>query len=516
MSITTARPNTLDAWLKRLESVRLSVPQEVKEDVRRALANGNKTVPEIAEVALQSPILSLVLLRESNRSQLGRENPAVSLEVALSRLGLGPAEYLLSALPSEAKEKYSPALSQLLLISEHAMAQANGLFGNTLARLRQEVRLSTLLFLAPVWPLAQAYPELWEEWEQRVLGNNEPAIAVEQELLGVPLLDLCLTLAERWSLPAWVVDGYRLLVKDRRRLVKALHIAHNDAHPLQQQQRLDEDLPLRRWLTQPGNTILLANGLAVAAHQSWSNPHILRWQRLVGLYMHESLDHIQQVTHQAAAQHARQQFIPGLWHPAEALIWPWDARRLHSNRKAAPDTQSAATNNQTTGDGLDAWRRYCAELVKTPSSFSNGIQLTACARDALAATGLPRLLLLTPDADQTVLMAQGIHGLPEAAKGLQLPINNHPLLRKLMSDPAQLRITPENSAQFRPHLPGNLQALFPHSHMVLRSMGNKGRVSMLAIIDNGGEPFSERDQQAINKTVTCIERGVTSYAQRLT
>ncbi len=90
MSITTARPNTLDAWLKRLESVRLSVPQEVKEDVRRALANGNKTVPEIAEVALQSPILSLVLLRESNRSQLGRENPAVSLEVALSRLGWVP------------------------------------------------------------------------------------------------------------------------------------------------------------------------------------------------------------------------------------------------------------------------------------------------------------------------------------------------------------------------------------------------------------------------------------------
>ncbi|GGL98774.1 HDOD domain-containing protein [Pseudomonas asuensis] len=515
MSATTARPNTLDAWLKKLESVRLSIPTEVKEDVRRALANGNKTIPEIAEAALQSPILSLVLLRESNRSQLGRENPAVSLEVALNRLGLGPAEYLLSALPSESKEKYSPALSQLLLISEHAMAQANGLFGNTLARLRQEVRLSTLLFLAPVWPLVQAYPELWEEWEQRVLGNNEPAIKVEQELLGVPLLDLCLTLAERWSLPAWVVDGYRLLVKDRRRLVKALHIAHNDAHPLQQQQRLDEDLPLRRWLTQPGNTILLANGLAVASHQSWSNPHILRWQRLVGLYMHESLDHTQQITHQAAAQHARQQFIPGLWHPAEALIWPWNARRLRPNQKTTPDTE-AANKRQPADDGLNAWRRHCAELVKTPTPFTNGIQLTACARDALAACGLSRLILLTLDADQALLISQGIHGLPEAAKGLQLPINNHPLLRKLMSDPAQLRITPENSAQFRPHLPGNLQALFPHSHMVLRSIGSKGRVSMLVIIDKGGEPFSEQDQQAINKTVTCIERGVASYAQRLT
>jgi hypothetical protein len=304
------------------------------------------------------------------------------------------------------------------------------------------------------------------------------------------------------------------LVKDRRRLVKALHIAHNDAHPLQQQQRLDEDLPLRRWLTQPGNTILLANGLAVASHQSWSNPHILRWQRLVGLYMHESLDHTQQITHQAAAQHARQQFMPGLWHPAEALIWPWNARRLRPNQKTTSDTEAA--NKRQPDDGLNAWRRHCAELVKTPTPFTNGIQLTACARDALAACGLSRLILLTPDADQALLISQGIHGLPEAAKGLQLPINHHPLLRKLMSDPAQLRITPENSAQFRPHLPGNLQALFPHSHMVLRSIGSKGRVSMLVIIDKGGEPFSEQDQQAINKTVTCIERGVASYAQRLT
>jgi HD-like signal output (HDOD) protein len=517
MSTTTARPNSLDAWLKKLETVRLSIPLDVKDDVRRALSNGNKTVPEIAEAALQSPTLTLMLLRESNRSQLGRENPAVNLEVALSRLGIGPAEYLLSALPSEAKEKHSPALSQLLLISEHAMAQANGLFGNALARLRQEVRLSALLFLAPVWPLVQLYPELWDEWEQRVLGNSEPALQVERELLGVPLLDLCLAMAERWGLPTWIVEGYRLLVKDRRRLVKALHIAHDDSHPLQQQHRLDEDLPLRRWLTQPGNTILMANGLAMAAHQSWSNAHIFRWQRLIGLYMQEPLDHVQQITHQAAVQNARQQAAPGLWHPAEALIWPWDTRRLRPNK-----TQQAATNTGTqvgatpspANDGLDAWRRYCAELLQAPSLFTNGIQLTACAKDALVASGLSRLMLLTPDATQAQLMVQSTHGLPEAAKGVQLSIANYPLLRKLMSDPAQLRITPENSTQFRAHLPGNLQALFPHSHMVLRSLGTKGRVSMLLIIDQSGEPLSERDQQALNKTATCIERGLANYAQR--
>src|SRR5690606_36140377 len=147
------------------------------------------------------------------------------------------------------------SLQQVQLVCLHAMQQADGVFGVPLARLAGEIQLASLLFLAPLCPLAQAYPDLLDRWARRVVMNREPAAKVEQELFGVALRSLCQALAERWRLPQWIELGYRLLGRDRRRLVQALHIAHDDSHPLHQQQMLDQEPTLRRWLTQPANTI---------------------------------------------------------------------------------------------------------------------------------------------------------------------------------------------------------------------------------------------------------------------
>ena len=74
-----------------------------------------------------------------------------------------------------------------------------------------------------------------------MLCEGEPGLAVERELLGVPLLKFCLQLAEQWRLPSWIIHCYQLLLNDRRLLVKALHIARDNEHPLHQQQILDAD-----------------------------------------------------------------------------------------------------------------------------------------------------------------------------------------------------------------------------------------------------------------------------------
>ena len=106
-------------------------------------------------------------------------------------------------------------LGQMLLISQHAMQQASGLFGARLARLWQEIHWGSLLTMAPVWALANARPQLLEQWQQRLV-QGEPTLRVERELLGMRLLPICLALAERWRLPQWVIQGYRLLACDRR------------------------------------------------------------------------------------------------------------------------------------------------------------------------------------------------------------------------------------------------------------------------------------------------------------
>ncbi|HLA30782.1 MAG TPA: histidine kinase, partial [Pseudomonas sp.] len=356
--------------------------------------------------------------------------------------------------------------------------------------------------LAPIWTLLAAHPELFEIWEQRVLLKGEAAIKVEQELLGVPLLRLCLALSEQWQLPEWISQGYRLLVNDRRLLVKALHIARNNEHPLQQQHCLDADSHLRRWLTHPGNSILLANGLALSAHYAWNGQHSLRWQRLTGLFMQLPLDGLQQALHQHAVSSARQHAHADLWHPAEALLWPWDARHLR-----APDAPKQPPV-------VNAWRQQCAQLLAQPSPFSNVLQLTDCANQALQASGMQRVLILLADRNHTRLQAQQQSGLEQTAARLSLDPQHSQVLRRLLSAPTQLRLTPANIAQFSALLPGTLKTLFPSEHLLLRSLASNNRVVMLILADQNGRALNEASVQAFGKTVQCIERALASFAQR--
>ncbi|HBP0135120.1 TPA: histidine kinase, partial [Pseudomonas aeruginosa] len=271
------------------------------------------------------------------------------------------------------------------------------------------------------------------------------------------------------------------------------------------QQQLDAQPDLARWLTQPANCTLLANGLAIAAHQSWDGPHMLRWQRLTGLYLGQPLTEVQQQVHMLAAQSARLHARPPLWHPAVALIWPWQASRWRA--EAAPPPPPSA-------EALAEWRQHCAELLREPSPFSNVVQLTACARDALRACGLQRMLLLVADRTQVHVLAQQSAGLEPGQEKLQLEIASSPLLKKLFQQPALLRIGPNNQDQLLPALGEPLRQLFPGPHLLLRSLGNGSRVVMLVLADLGGQPFSDLHAQAFAKTAQCTERAIQQFGRQ--
>ncbi|TWC41333.1 HDOD domain-containing protein [Pseudomonas sp. SJZ079] len=496
-------PRSLDAWLNQLGNQLLPVPAENLLLVRRAVSDSRRSLRDITELMQSSPALALSVLREANRKSNGLNQSSVSLESALGRLGLQRIEELLNRQPSMPASEIPQALRQIQLISQHAAQQANGLFAGRLARLWQEIHWGSLLFLAPIWALLTAHPELFELWEQRVLVKGEPATKVEHDVLGVPLLKLCLALAEHWRLPEWIIQGYRLLLNDRHLLAQALHIARRHPQPLHQQQFLDADNSLRRWLTQPANSILLANLLALSAHNVWSTPHSLRWQRLTGLYLQLPLDALQQQVHQFAAQSARQHPDRDLWHPAEALLWPWDARHLQ-----APSTPPAKAPQ------VSEWRQHCMQLLAQPSVFNNVAALTACASQALQACGMQRVLLLLADRTHSRLLAQQQIGLDQSAAGLKLDPQHSQVLRRLLSEPGQLRLTPGNIAQFSALLPGALKALFPSEHLLIRSLASHGRVMMIALADQTGAPINETSLHAFGKTVQCIERALSSFAKR--
>ncbi|UVL09590.1 HDOD domain-containing protein [Pseudomonas rhodesiae] len=501
----TAKPASLPDWIKRLDEVRLPVPQTSHDRVCKAIRDNRSSLRDIAELMQNSPALVLSVMREANSHTHGSlAEPAENLEVALNRLGLKRAEELLARLPSVPAQDIPVALRQLLLVSQHASQQANGLFGSRLARLWQDIHWGSLLFLSPLWPMAVAYPKLLEEWELRVIHKGESARVVEQQLFGVRLLDLCIGLTEAWHLPMWVSQGYTLLLNEQRMLVKALRIAR-DEDPLHQQQLLDAAPHLRRWLNQPANTVLLANGLAMSAQESWTCPHTQRWQFLTALYLQQPLAEVQQQVHQQAVTSARTTLMPDLWHPALSLIWPWHVQKIHRGLLPAPPP---------TTEALAVWRSRCTELLMEPSRFANAMHLTTCAKEALVASGMQRVMLLMTDRAQSTLRVHQVDGLPKDAANLSLDVVHSTMLQRLLEKSAQVRFTPDNHAQFSALLPPILRRLFNGEHLLLRSLSCNGKVVMLMVADQGGGPFSETTVQAFGKTAQCIEKALHCFTNR--
>lgn len=502
---TNSTPATLQDWVKRLDSVILPVPLASHDRVSRALNNSRSSLREIADLIQGSPALALSVIREANRHvSSSLTEPCENLEVAISRLGLKRTAQLLARLPAVPQNEIPPALRKLQMISQHASQQANGFFASRLARLWQDIHWGSLLFLAPLWPLALSDPQRLEDWERRVIHNGEAAHKVEKELFGVHLLELCQTLVELWRLPYWVAQGYRLLISEQRELAKVLLIARDADHPLRQQNRLDDDPTLRRWLNQPANTVLLANGLALSAQCSWVSPHTLRWQYLTSLYLQIPMDDVQQQQHQQAAQSARNHAMPDIWHPAEALLWPWGSADAQRDRSPAGPT----------AEDLAQWRKHCAQLLTEPSPFSNALHLTTCARDALAACGLRRAVLLMADRSHSQLRAHQTLGLGQDAAALNLVVSQSSILQRLLAQPAQLRLTPANHGQFSAHLPATLRSLFSGQHLLLRSLAINGKVLMVLVADQGGGDFSDITVQAFGKTAQCIEKALHSFSHR--
>ena len=499
-------PRTLQAWIKLLNSIRLPVPRLAHERVSVAINDSRRSLREIAERMQGSPALVLSVIREANMAASNElVEPAESLEIAINRLGLQRTAELLRSLPALEPEEIPVALRQLQMISQHASQQANGLFAARLARLWQEIHWGSLLFLSPLWPLAISHPKLLEEWELRVIHKGEPVAKVELELFGIRLLELCQAMAENWRLPLWIIQGYRLLQNERRQLVKVMHIARHRELGLQQQQELDNDPDLRRWLNQPSNTILLANGLALSAQQAWDTPHNTRWQYLTCLYLQMPLGDLQQKVHQQAVQSAHDHAEPGIWHPATALLWPWNERRVHKGLQPAapPSTQD-----------LTRWRKFCTDLLADPSHFNNAMELTSWGRDALVACGMQRVMMLTTDKAMSQLRVHQIAGLPAPSAQLTLTIDHSTLMQRLTRQAGQLRINLENHDRHWSTLPASLRTLFRGDNLLVRSLVSNGRVTMVLLADQGGVPFSEVTVHAFDKTAQCIERALTTFSNR--
>ncbi|MCJ8170258.1 HDOD domain-containing protein [Atopomonas sediminilitoris] len=526
-------PKTVKGWVDLLDRAPIPVAASELKAAREIVASDRLSLRDIAERLQQFPPMVLQVMRAANRGR-AVDNRAESLEVAINRLGLGKVEQLIKAMPSKEPEQLPRGLRQTLIISQHASTQANGLFAQRLARLWTEIHWGSLLFLAPCWALCSVAPELYEQWEKRVLRQGESEAKVEKELLGIRLTEMAAKLSEHWGLPEWIARSYELLGQERRFLVKALHVARTCETPQQQLQKLDAEQELAIWLTQPANTVLLANALAVAAHNRWGSVHTLRWQQLTALYLREPLGQVQGLIHQLAAKSARQLPSSAHWHPAQALLWPWDEVRFKPEPKtelkpepkaeakpaaarpadpARENAEKAAARAQLAKQ-LPQWKTLIAQLQQSPSPFNSVLQLTQCARDTAVTCGMQRVLLLLPNRERSFMVAQQSHGFAQPLSNLKLEIQPSPLLRKLMAEPALLHIDSSNYNRYSAHIPGQLKPLFDGQHLLLRSLSQGEKVVMLLIADAGGNAIDDMQVQAFTRTAQALEKGLQIYTKR--
>lgn len=497
MTLLSAVPRRLQDWVQQLDTIPLPIADAALTQALHTLTSPSLSLREMAEQLHDSLPQALVLLRHANKSHL---EPCATLEVAIRRLGINHCCELLRQQTHVPEAELPKAYRQCVLVSQHAAQQALGLFGARLGRLQQEVFWATALFLAPLWAMALAQPERMQHWEDRVLAKGQRPEKIELELFGAPLIAICQAIAEHWQLPDWIIQGYKLLHVDLKLLAKAVHIARDNFDPLEQQQRLDADRPLRRWFTQPANSILLANVIAVASHVSWDSARTQRWLGLTALYLQAPKDALYAKVHSNAADSARRNPPNGLWHPAYALLWPPHTPHLRPIRNKPP-----------TAEHLNAWRKHCSELIRTPSPFSNAVQLTACARDALEACGISRMLLLVADRHHSHLQAQQIIGLPKECLRLSLNLEGNVSLTPWLTQARRLEIKGK-----APKLPDAIKNLLCREYGIIHSVACNGRVMLLILADQGDNAMHPTAVMAVDKTIACISRALENFISRKT
>ena len=142
------------------------------------------------------------------------------------------------------------------------------------------------------------------------------------------------------------------------------------------------------------------------------------------------------------------------------------------------------------------------------------MHLTLCAREALQACGMRRIILLMADKTSSILRPFQLLGVPKTAFDMTLNVRDSTGLQRFMAQPTHVRLTPENNAVISAALPDELRSLFPGEHLLVRSLSNNGRVVMMVLADQDGGPFSETSVQAFGKTAQCIEKALNTFTTR--
>lgn len=509
---------------KTLSRDLLPVSASQRSQLLSMLANEQLSLAEFSARLHESPAAALQLCRAAGDIARKRDIDVLTLEQACNLLGTQRIRQAIEALPLTEDAQLPAACRQMLLISQHALFQSQGLFAQRMARVWPELALASLLFLAPCWLLARRHPAIFDHWDSHnLLPRIDDGSGPGHD--GQWLLQLSRQLAEEWWLSPWITRGLKTLAEHRRQMVRALRIAHDSAHPRQQQLALDNDRQLYRWLVQPANAPLIANGIALGALHTWQGHQTLRWQQLAALYLGSALEDICSLNHQQAVSLCQRRYPEGssdLWLPAAALPWP-DGGRLPQQQPQAtrsPDTPAPGKTGKPATPAADldvqCWRNACQQLLNSPQGFHNLQALLGCATEALQqGLGLPAHWIALYNAGKEQLLVVAAHGQPAASRVIGQSFacsRNTQWYRWLSENPVAL-IESASRPELGALLPGPLKLLLgEHRHCLLPLWKDQQLIGMIACDLQSLDPRQRQQRLTpLRKTAECLQKALIAF-----
>ncbi len=515
------KPPSLKQWLAQLENLReLPLLPETPARVLDAINRPNSTADSVAQIIRQDPVLCLHLFDSANRIVSKSGNEIKHLPHLLSLLGLPNVGQQVRTAPvlNETQVQQNPGYTEALTQS-HLCAEIACRLMPLKGISADEAWFPALLLQAPLWSLWHHEPERMTQ--RQVLLNQTPqrAAEIDELTLGMPLATLVASLLPHWALPHSGRHIWHMEAPLTRLSLAHIH-RRTTAALLSQYPQQESTLQSTDWLLL--NCQLAANQFCL----SWFHRHSWRAHKLLAFSLHQPLDKIIYLIHQAASHCAW--LGPQQLHPASRLLMNWIQpqqvqkqefqNQPHPSQQQDRETPSLPAEPTKHSSNQVLLQANLTRLDERGADFANLNQLLGVVVNTLSeGVGLKQVTLLTLNRNRDILQSHFSTGIePDSPlRHLRLPLDKQTrqgVIGQLLEQNKSLMITSKNRKAALNALPNLLAEQLPEDNIALMPLLHRDHP--IGLLLAASPQFTQTDYQLFKRCCQTANKAISNFAQK--
>ena len=375
--MTQSKPKGLKFWCNKISHSALPVLASTLKTLKKIPRADSIPYSRLVKGVEVDPVLCWHLIRAANKRMKNATVDIESLQVSISMIGLDRFWKTVDSAPmlkpnpkSQFQLTYLRELTFSILAAQFAynwattfqLSNPKGVYWNT------------LLARSPIWAMwFVAYPEMLK-WQQQTRTEKRSKKAVELEIFGCRLEEICFGVAKLWKLPNTCYECWHPKSLPSPKDLVALSSSKFS-------QALETKLSLRMAVQQPYFFSYLAHWAVLECRWSWYSPRLLRALQVVSHILRIPLYQVIDELRTSTLATSRACYTPGLATPAVNLLWTdassWPTPAVYEPiYEFAPEDPSEATaqnaakspaGKSTTGKSTAAKSRVTASTAaKSP------------------------------------------------------------------------------------------------------------------------------------------------------